>query len=161
MIEKLTTVTNVAVMTAGLALAQGRGGTPPDPQTMIQMRVDRLATQLTLTDAQKTQAVTIFTDAFNASQPIQSDLRSNRQSLSDAIKKNDTAAISTLSVTAGVLSGQLTAINSKAEAAFYAMLTADQQAKYDSQPHGGPGGPGGPLGPGGFGAGRFGGPRRQ
>src|SRR5438477_4983999 len=137
MIEKLTTVMGLASVMAGLALAQGRGGAPPDPQTMIQMRVDRLATQLTLTDAQKAQAITIFTDAFTAGETIQTDLRTNRQSLSDAVKKNDTAAIDTLSVTTGVLSGQLTAINSKADAAFYAILTADQQAKYDSQPHGG------------------------
>lgn len=131
-----------AAMLAGLGFAQGRGGAPPDPQTMIQMRVDRMATSVSLTDAQKTKAIAIFTDAMSAGQPIQSDLQSNRQSLADAVKKNDTAAIGTLSITAGTLSGQLTAINTKAEAAFYAILTADQQAKYDAQPHGGPGGPG-------------------
>jgi Spy/CpxP family protein refolding chaperone len=161
MIEKLTTLTSLTAVIAGLALAQGRGGAPPDPQTMIQRRVDRLATELNLTDAQKAKATTIFTDAYSAGESMQSDLRSNRQSLSEAVKKNDTAAINTLAVTAGVLNGQLTAINSKAEAAFYAILTADQQAKYDSQPHGGPGGPGGPMGRGAFGPARSGGPRRQ
>jgi Spy/CpxP family protein refolding chaperone len=157
MIRKLTSLASLTAVMVGMALAQGPGGAPPDPQTMIQRRVDRLATQLSLTDAQKAKATTIFTDAYTAGESIQSDLRSNRQSLSDAVKKNDTAAISTLAVTSGVLSGQLTAINSKAEAAFYAILTADQQAKYDSQPHGGPGGP---MGPGGFGPTRSGGPRR-
>ena len=158
MIEKLTTVVAMASVMAGLGFAQGRGGTPPDPQTIIQMRVNRLATQLSLTDAQKTSATTIFTDALNAGQSIQAELRTNRQALSDAVKKNDIGAISTLSVTTGVLTGQLTAINSKADAAFYAILTPDQQAKYDSQPHGGPGGR---MGPGGFGGARSGGFRRQ
>jgi Spy/CpxP family protein refolding chaperone len=125
---------------------------------MIQMRVDRMATQLSLTDTQKTKATAIFTEAFTAAQSIQADLHTNRQSLEDAVKKNDAAAISTLSVTAGTLSGQLTAINTKAEAAFYATLTADQQAKYDAYPHGGPGGP---MGGGGFGPSRAGGHRQQ
>src|ERR1700693_3755991 len=110
MIEKLTRVVSLTAVMTGFALAQGQGGgAPPDPQTMIQRRVDRLATQLSLTDAQKAQATTIFTDAFTAGQSIQSDMHSNRQSLLDAVKKNDTAAISTLAVTSGVLSGQLTA----------------------------------------------------
>jgi Spy/CpxP family protein refolding chaperone len=133
-----------AALTAGCILAQGPGGgMPPDPQTMIQRRVNMLATQLSLSDDQKTKATTIFTSAFTASLTIQQSLQANRQSLADAVKKNDTAAIDTLASAAGALSGQLTAINSKAEAAFYAILTADQQTKLDGAPHGGPGRPGG------------------
>jgi hypothetical protein len=49
-----------------------------------------------------------------------------------------------LAAASGTLDGQLTAINSKAEAAFYAILTADQQTKFVSIPRRGPGGPGGP-----------------
>jgi Spy/CpxP family protein refolding chaperone len=116
-----------------------RAGTPPDSQTMIQMRVARLTSQLGLSDAQKTSATAIFTDAAAASQTIQSSLSTNRQALSAAVKKNDTAAIDQLSATEGALSGQLTAIRTKADAAFYAILTADQQTKYDSLLHGGPG----------------------
>jgi Spy/CpxP family protein refolding chaperone len=115
-----------------------RGGTPPDPQAMIQMRVNFLASRLSLTDAQKTKATSIFTDASTANQSVRTSMQSNRQSLLDAVKKNDTAAIDQLSVTAGTLTGQLTAIEMKAEAAFYATLTADQQAKYDEMPRGGP-----------------------
>ncbi len=143
-----------AGLTAGLALAQGprggqMGGTPPDPQAMIQMRVNFLASRLNLTDAQKTQATTIFTNAYNAGQSVRSSLQSNQQSMLNAVKKNDTAMIDQLAVTEGTLHGQLTAIQMKAEAAFYAILTADQQKLYDSMPHGG-----GPMGRG-FGPGRF------
>jgi len=49
----------------------------------------------------------------------------------DAVKKNDTAAIDQLSATIGTETGQLSAIQNKADAAFYAILTPDQQAKYD------------------------------
>jgi Spy/CpxP family protein refolding chaperone len=146
-----------AALAAGCIVAQGRGGgTPPgvpaDPTTMIQRRVDMLANRLSLTDDQKAKAITNFTNAFTASQTVQQSLQSNRQSLADAVKRNDTAAIESLSTAAGSLSGELTAINSKADAAFYATLTDDQKTKYDSMPHGGPG----PGGPGGFGPSRLG-----
>jgi Spy/CpxP family protein refolding chaperone len=118
---------------------------------MLKMRVERLTEQLELTAAQVTKATSIYSDAQTASQAIQSSMQTNRQSLAEAVKKNDTAAIDRLSVTAGTLSGQITAIDSKAEAAFYAILTASQQAKYDTMPRRGPGGPGGPMGPQGFG----------
>jgi Spy/CpxP family protein refolding chaperone len=146
---------SAAALAAGFVLAQGPGGgTPPDPQTMIQRRVDMLANQLSLSDDQKAKAIAIFTNAFTASQSLQQSLQTNRQSLAAAVKNNDTAAIDTLAAAAGNLSGQLTAINSKSDAAFYAILTADQRAKLDQMPQRGPGGPGGPGGRG-FGASRF------
>lgn len=152
-----------AGLSAALVFAQGMGrrgerGAPPDPQAMIEMRVNMLAKVLNLTDAQKAQATSIFTNANTASQSIHPNLQSARQSLADAIKKNDVAAIESLSVTTGTLMGQLTAIESKADAAFYSMLTAEQQAKFDTMPRGrfgpGMGGPGG--GPGMMGRGGMG-----
>ncbi len=147
---KLTRLLIAGALSAALVLAQrppGPGGTPPDPQTMIQMRVGFLANALTLTDDQKAKATTILTDAFSASQSIRASERTNRQAISDAVKQNNTATIDQLSVTAGTLAGQLIAIDSKANAAIYAMLTPDQQAKFDTMPHGGPGGGGrGPAG---------------
>jgi Spy/CpxP family protein refolding chaperone len=140
---------SLTLLAAAMAFAQS-APTPPDPATMAQMRVNMLASQLNLTDAQKTSALSIFTTAFTSEQTIQTSLQTNRTALVDAVKKNDTAAIDQLSATAGTLSGQLTAINSKADAAFYATLTADQKTLYDAMPHGGPGGPGfgGPGAPG-------------
>ncbi|MDQ6699265.1 MAG: periplasmic heavy metal sensor [Acidobacteriota bacterium] len=150
---KITKYITAAVFSAALVFAQGRGprdggGTPPDPQTMIQNRVDRLTTLLTLTDAQKAQATTIFTNAFTSSQTLQTSLRTARESLPAAVKANNPASIDTIAASIGTLTGQLTAIQSKADAAFYSLLTADQRTKYDSMPHGGPGGPGGFGGPG-------------
>jgi Spy/CpxP family protein refolding chaperone len=150
----------MTVLFAALGFAQGRGmrpmdtsnGQAPDPAAMVQMQVNMLAARLNLTDSQKAAALTIFTNSQTASQTIQSALQTARQSLSAAIKKNDTATIDQLSLTIGNATAQLTAIQSKAEAAFYAILTADQQALYDKMPPGGRGGGrGGPMGPGGFG----------
>src|SRR5579872_4528238 len=136
MLKTLPIFVAAIALSATLAFAQGPG-TPPDPQTMAQMRVNFLTAQLSLTDAQKATAVGIYTSAYTASQTIQTSLQTNRQSISDAIKSNSTAAIDQLSITAGTLNGQLTAINAKAEAAFYATLTADQQKIYATLPPGG------------------------
>jgi Spy/CpxP family protein refolding chaperone len=146
MIKTLLTFSTAIALSAALAFAQG-SGTPPDPQTMAQMRVNFLTTQLSLTDAQKATALSIYTNAYSSSQTIQSNLQTNRQSIADAIQANNTTSIDQLAIAAGTLSGQLTAINAKAEAAFYAILTADQQKIYATLGPGGPGGPGGPMGP--------------
>lgn len=156
MLKKLAIACMATAFSTALVCAQGPGpggrrGAPPDPQTMIAMRVNYMAELLNLTDAQKAKATTIFTDAHTASQPIQSSLQTTRQSLAQAVKKDDTAAIDQLAATLGTATGQLVAISSKADAAFYATLTADQQTKYDQMPRGGPGGGPGPMGPGGFG----------
>jgi hypothetical protein len=139
MILKLSKSSIAAVFSMALATAQNG---PPDPQSMVQMRVERFTDQLGLSTAQQARATTIFTDAAAASRGIRASLQDNRQALSAAIEKNDTVAIDQLSARAGTLSGQLTAIDSKAEAALYAILTTDQQATYSSLPHG----PGVPMG---------------
>lgn len=130
---------------------QGTQGGSFDPQQMLQQRVDRLATELNLTDAQKTQALSIFRDAAKATMPLQQQMREARQALQDAVKANDTAKIDQLSTTVGTLTGQSTAINSKAEAQFIAALTPEQKAKIPNTPFGlfggfGFGGPGGGAG---------------
>lgn len=143
-------------LSASLVLAQRPERGPMDPAEMIEMRVDHLATRLTLTDAQKTQATKIFTDAQAASTNARTSMQETRTSIAAAVKTNDTGAIDRLAITAGSLSGQITAIESKAEAAFYSILTADQKTKHDTTRGRGPGGPGGPgfRGPQGFGQGR-------
>jgi len=140
MISKLS----LALMAATLAFGQ----TPPSPATMAQMRVNQLAQSLNLTDAQKASALSIFTTAITNAQTIQTTLRTNQQSIADAVKKNDTATIDSLAAASGVLQGKALDINAKADAAFYAILTADQKAIYDAMPHGGPGGGGPGRGPG-------------
>jgi hypothetical protein len=139
---------------AALSFAQTGAGraTAPTPATRAQMKVNRLAAQLTLTDAQKTSALSIFTTAYANAETAQTNLMTARTSLEAAIKANNTAQIDSLATQIGTLSGQLASINGKAEAAFYALLTADQKTLYDAHPGGGRG-PGGMGGPGGRGMG--------
>ena len=146
------TIPTASLLVLGAALAFGQAaGTAPTPATMATMRLNQMASRLNLTDAQKTSAIGIFTTAYTNGQAIQTNLQTNRDALSAAVKANNTASIDQLSTASGALSGQLTAIHSKAEAAFYALLTADQKTLYDAMPHGGGPGRGGPGG--GFGGG--------
>lgn len=131
------------LLVAVSAFAQGHGG-PPDPAT----QVARLTTLLSLTTAQQAQATTIFTNEQTAITPIETQVQTLRTSLTAAVKSNQTSTIDTVAAQLGAYNGQITAIQSKAQAAFYAILTATQQTQYDSLR--GPGGPGG--GPGGRGA---------
>lgn len=134
----------LGVLATGALLAQRGPHTPPDAASMASRHVERLTSALTLTAAQQTQATTIFTNAFNAEANLRTNLQTAHTSLRTAVQKNDTASIDNLSSQIGALSGQELNIQSKAEAAFYATLTADQQTKYASQhTRGGPGGPGG------------------
>jgi Spy/CpxP family protein refolding chaperone len=98
---------------------------------MVQNQVARLTTLLSLTPAQASQATTIFTNAATAISTLQTTLSTDRDSLQTAIKSNATANIDQLSATIGTLTGQITSVQSKADAAFYAILTTDQQAKLD------------------------------
>jgi Spy/CpxP family protein refolding chaperone len=147
-----------AGLSVALACAQGpgpgsiEGGGPPDGASRVQMRVEMLTNALNLTEAQQTKAAALFTEAQTAGETIQKNLQTTRKSITAAVKKNAPATIDELAAKAGILSGQLMAINAKAEAALYATLTSDQKTQYDAMsqrgPGGGPGGPGG-GGPGG------------
>ncbi|MEO8128422.1 MAG: hypothetical protein ABI822_15080 [Bryobacteraceae bacterium] len=152
----------LAAFLSGAIMAQPFGDltahTPPDPATMVANRVARLTTLLTLTTAQASQATTIFTNAQTAITPLQTSLSGYRTSLQAAVKSNSTAIIDQVSTSIGTATGQITAIQNKADAAFYAILTTAQQTTLNSAHMGGPGGgPGGfgrgPGGPGGFGRG--------
>ncbi len=136
----------VSALLAGAIMAQP---SPPDPATMIAHRVERLTNMLGLSSAQAAQATTIFTNAQTAASPIQTNVRTYRTSLETAVKANDVTSIEMLSGQIGTAEGQVLAIESKANASFYAILTGDQQTKAASMPGilgGGPGGMGGPGG---------------
>ena len=140
MTRHITRLLAVATLSATAILAQGLrhehdlghgSTTPPDTATVVQRQVSFLTTLLTLTTGQVTQATTIFTTAINAITPLQASIATARTSLSAAVKSNATATIDQLSTTIGTLTGQITAIDNKADAAFYALLTADQKTKLD------------------------------
>jgi len=144
-----------AVLLASALLAQRpfgvlTGATPPDPATVVADQVAHLTSLLTLTTAQQSQATTIFTNAITAVTPLRTSEQAARQSLPAAVKSNATATIDQLATTIGSLEGQILSIQNKADAAFYGILTADQQSKLSQTSF--PGGPEFGPGPG------FGGP---
>jgi len=167
--KKLTTLVAVVAISGIIAFGQGRRnaegqgpGTPPDPQQMIEMRVNFMANALGLTDAQKAEAKTIFTGTFEANQTIRTDMQAARKALAEAVKANSTDTIGQVAEVIGKLTGQSIANDSKADAAFYQILTPEQQAKLDAMPRGGPGRGMGPGGPGmGGGMGPSGGSRQR
>jgi Spy/CpxP family protein refolding chaperone len=143
--ETLRTFLLTSVFAASL-LGQGPRN-PPNPANMVQRRINFLTTFLSLASNQQTEATTILTSATQAEAVVGSSLRTARQSLADAVTKNDTNAIDQASATIGNLTAQLTSIEAKADAAFYQILTPDQQTKLSLLKGralfgGGPGGPG-------------------
>ena len=139
-------LTFALLFSATVALAQGpRGHGPGGPRGN---RIDFLATVLSLTDAQKTQATAIFEAAETASSALRETQVQQHQALNDAAKSNAAdATIDQLAQTLGSTSGQLAALRTKAFAKFYALLTTEQRTKLDElHTHGrGMGGPGAEL----------------
>lgn len=142
----------VGILFAASIFAQGPFGvltsnTAPDPATVVANEVSHLTRLLTLTTAQQTQATTIFTAALKAITPLNTTLATDHTNLAAAVKTNSTSTIDSISANIGTLTGQITDIQNKADAAFYAILTADQKTKLDSSggfgPAGGQGGRGG------------------
>ncbi len=125
------------------AFAQ-RGPRPDGPGGRGGNRVDFLAGFLSLTDAQKTQAQAIFDAASAATETARGQSEAARTALNAAVKANQSdAEIDRLAAAIGVIAGQTTAIQAKAQAKFYALLTAEQKAKYDEMSNrGGRGRPG-------------------
>jgi len=110
-----------------------------NPANYVQHRVNFLTTLLSLTGAQQQQATSIFTSAASSDASVHGNMKTARQSLQTAVRNNDTGSIEQSSTTIGNLTAQLTLNQAKADAAFYQILTPDQQTKltqFESQRHG-------------------------
>ena len=125
MTKSSRTTLTLLLFAAALALGQNPPK-PPSLEEMVQRRVSYLTTVLSLTNMQQQQATAIFTNAANDARTVHDSLINVQESLSAAVKSNDNAAIEQAAATIGNLIAQLRA---KGEAAFYQILTADQQNK--------------------------------
>jgi Spy/CpxP family protein refolding chaperone len=143
-------LTATAFMAFATPLVHAQTTTPPTPAQIVSNQVARLTKLLDLTSTQQASATTIFTTEQTALATLRTSMQTARTALQTAIKSNDAAAIGTESTQIGTLTGEEVLAQSTAGAALYAILTADQQAKYDTLGPlgGGPAGFGGPGGPG-------------
>jgi Spy/CpxP family protein refolding chaperone len=135
--------TNLLKLIAFLALTSvfvaAQNSNPPDPAQMAQRHLDHLTKQLSLTTQQQQQAQTIFSEVANNAKATHDQMRTAHDNLKAAIQKNDSAGIQQAATTIGVLTTQMTMAHAKAMAAFYQILTPEQQAKMnelESQHHG-------------------------
>ena len=128
--NQLTAFLATSLLATSLLLAQRPGGGPRTPEMMVQHRVESLTTQLGLTSSQQQQATTIFTNAATAGASVHSNLKVAHQNLEAAVKINDTAGIDAAATAIGNFTAQQISNESKAHAAFYQILTPDQQAKF-------------------------------
>jgi len=135
--KKHLLITVMTIVSALPIAAQGR------PSGRTSNRLDFLTGYLNFSDAQKQQAETIFDSANQASETTRGQLTAARSTLTEAVKANRSETeLDRLGAAVGVIEGQLAAINAKASAKFYALLTAEQKQKYDELGSRGPGGPG-------------------
>lgn len=81
-----------------------------------------------LTTSQQQQAQAIFANAMSTRKTGHKNLKAARTALSEAVKANDTAAISQAAATISTLTAQRIANGALANAAFRQLLTPDQQA---------------------------------
>ena len=169
MLKRILNAVLLAALLAPLVLSQTTTTTPPTPPTAAEMvanRVARLTKLLDLTSTQQAQATAIFTAQQTALAGVMTSMDTARTALKSAVDTNNAGGIDAAAEQIGTLTAQQIQGQSKAEAAFFAILTPDQQSKYNELrpgPGNGMGGPGGmgggrggPGGMGGMGGGRGG-----
>jgi Spy/CpxP family protein refolding chaperone len=118
-------------LASALLLAQTIANPPgtPSPAMLVQHRVKYLTTVLSLTTEQQQQATTLFSNAAGADEAVHKNMRAAHQDLQAAVKANDAAGIDQAANAIGGLSAQLISAQAKADAAFYQLLSAEQQTK--------------------------------
>jgi Spy/CpxP family protein refolding chaperone len=117
-----------AALTAISTFGQGPPQ-PPSPAQRTQHEVKYLTTLLSLTTAQRQQATAIYTNSATAEEAVHQSLKSAHESLRTAIKNNDATSIDQASNALAQEIAQSTSTKAKADAAFYQILTPDQQTK--------------------------------
>jgi Spy/CpxP family protein refolding chaperone len=143
--KRIFTVLTFTTLSASILFGQtfSTSTNPPTPAQMVSNLVARLTALLTLTTAQQTQATTIFTNEQAAVSALATSMQTAQTALQTAIKSNDQSGIVTEATQIGALTTQQVEDSAKASAAFYAILTPDQQTKYNELHAVGIGGPGG------------------
>jgi Spy/CpxP family protein refolding chaperone len=139
----------LAMILTPMLFADTTTTTPPSPPAVAELvanRVAQLTKLLDLTTAQQTQAATIFTTQETALAALKTSLDTAQTALQTAVKTNDSNGIANGATTIGNLTAQETLARATGDAAFWLILTADQQTKLGVLNDAGVGGPGGGRG---------------
>jgi periplasmic protein CpxP/Spy len=95
--------------------------------------LDRVSTQLSLTDQQKQEAKTIFASEREAARSVREELRADRKAVRTAIESGKPAGeVQGLAAKEGPALAKLAGMRATAFAKFYAELTPAQQQKLAS-----------------------------
>ena len=137
---KSVAIAIILALAVSSALAQQ---TAPPPGDHLQHHFAMMTKHLELTEAQQQQATTLFNNMVTAQKTIQNNMKAAHESLAAAIKANNAGAIDQAAATIGNLTTQQISNHAKAMAAFFQILTPEQQAKFTEMQneHGGFGGP--------------------
>lgn len=118
----------VASLALAQAAAQPRGGF----RTWAREMVDQMARRFALSESQKQQALVVYMKVEEDSRPLERKIGELRMALREAVKNNSAEwQIDQMSGAVGALTAQITAIETKGEARFYALLNAEQRQKWD------------------------------
>ena len=103
--------------------------TIPKKATKQAKYINFLTNYLSLLPNQKSQTESIFSAASASKVQLKTSLKAARKSLGQSVRSNDTAAIAKTASAIGALVAQRHTIGANANAAFFHLLTSDQQAK--------------------------------
>lgn len=122
-----------AFCTLPLAAQRPGGGGPPAGAGDAAQRHEFIAGYLGLTDGQKEQVKAIFAPLQGAQEAMRGQMQSKQEELQAAVKANQgDQQIEQIAAAIGALHTQQVAMQSKARAKFYAILTPEQKAKLDA-----------------------------
>jgi Spy/CpxP family protein refolding chaperone len=118
-------------LAASLAIAamaeQPRGGWSWARET-----VNRMAQHLSLSEQQKQQALIIYMHLEEETRPVEMKINQQRAALRAAVKEGAPEwQVDQLAGALGVLVGQQAALETKADARVFALLTSEQRQKWD------------------------------
>lgn len=116
-------------LTCALTFAQTPPA-PPTPEQHVTRQLSMLTERLSLTADQQKQISGILTGAATTEAKLRTGMEAAHKSLQTAIQSNDSAAIATAAEQIGDLTRQEVQARATADAAIYALLTPDQQAKF-------------------------------
>ena len=154
MIKQILAVSALSAMAIFAQTTAPTERTRPTPEQMVEHRVARMTTLLSLSATQQTKIRTILLDEVTASSALRSTAQTAHTNLKAAIdSRAGDAQIDAAASQVGLAQGQIAAVHAKAQVRLLSVLTAEQRAKLDALPAGrggmrGPGAlPGGGAGP--------------